>query len=130
MDCPPKHINILDIKTRKMLTLHKVIYHNQCHDRIYLPRIEGGMGLQGLSDSFKATIVSLCQYLLRNRDSLMQEVTKQHQDHLPQSVSIIKMARNYTDDLLEDEPHPATPPTAHCLLSSRTQYQAGMMEEP
>jgi len=98
VDWPQKHLNTLDIKTRKMLTLHKVIYRNQCLDRIYLPRSEGGMGLQGVSDSFRATIVSLGQYLLSNKDSLMQMVTKQHKDDLPQNVSIIKMGRNYAED--------------------------------
>ena len=32
VDWPQKHLNTLDIKTRKMLTLHKVIYRNQCLD--------------------------------------------------------------------------------------------------
>ena len=69
------------------------------------------MVVQGVSDSFRATIVSLGQYLLSNKDSLMQMVTKQHKDDLPQNVSIIKMARNYAEDLLEEEPDPATPAT-------------------
>ena len=43
-DWSQTQLNTLDIKTRQMLTLHKVIYRNQCHDRIYLPR-SGGMGL-------------------------------------------------------------------------------------
>ena len=122
VDWPQKHLNTLDIKTRKMLTLHKVIYRNQCLDRIYLPRSEGGMGLQGISDSFRATIVSLGQYLLSNKDSLMQMVTKQHKDDLPQNVSIIKMARNYAEDLLEEEPDPATPATVQAR-AKRTAFE-------
>ena len=121
VDWPQKHLNTLDIKTRKMLTLHKVIYRNQCHDRIYLPRSEGGMGLQGVSDSFRATIVSLGQYLLSNRDPLIQMVAKQHKDDLPQNVSIIKMAKNYADHLIEEEPDPATPATVHAR-SKRVAY--------
>ena len=69
------------------------------------------MGLQGVSDSFRATIVSLGQYLLSNRDSLIQVVAKQHKDDLPQNVSIIKMAKNYVDHFIEEEPDPATPTT-------------------
>ena len=37
-----KHLNTLDIKTRKILTYHRVIYRNQCLERIYMPRSEGG----------------------------------------------------------------------------------------
>ena len=63
-------------------------------------------------------IVTLGQYLLSNRDSLMQVVTKQHKEDLPQNVSIIKMARNYADDLLEDETLP--------LQLQSTQEQRGL----
>ena len=41
----------------------------------------------------------------------MQVVTRQHKEDLPKTISIIKMERNYTDDLLEDESDPATPAT-------------------
>ena len=62
------------------------------------------MGLQEVSAAFKATMVSLGQYLLSHTDSLMQIVSKQHQDVLPQNMSIIKLAKNYADCLIEDEP--------------------------
>ena len=61
IDWPQRDINSLDVKTRKMLTLHKVIYRNQCLDRLYLPRSEGGVGLTQINQSFRSTIVSLGQ---------------------------------------------------------------------
>ena len=45
IDWPQRDIDKLDTKTRKILTLHKMTYRNQCLDRIYLPRIKGGMEL-------------------------------------------------------------------------------------
>ena len=112
VDWPQKHLNNLDVKTRKIMTLHKVIYRNQCLNRMYLPRSEGGMGLQGISDSFRSTMVSLGQYLLSNKDSLIQVVAKQHKDVLPQNMSIIKLAKNFAPNLLEDEPdEPEAAPT-------------------
>ena len=40
IDWPQRDINMLDVKTRKQLTLHKVMYRNQCMDRLYIPRSE------------------------------------------------------------------------------------------
>jgi len=38
IDWPQKDIDSLNVKTRKILTMHKVLYRNQCLDRLYLPR--------------------------------------------------------------------------------------------
>ena len=35
IDWPQRDINNLDVKTRKQLTLHKLMYRNQCMDRLY-----------------------------------------------------------------------------------------------
>ena len=68
-------------------------------------------GEWGFNVFFRATIVSLSQYLLSNRESLIQMVANQHKDNLPQNVSISKMAKNYTGHLIEEEPDPSTPGT-------------------
>ena len=36
VEWPQYIINAIDVKTRKMLTLHKVTYRNQCLDRLYV----------------------------------------------------------------------------------------------
>ena len=92
---PQKHINNLDIKTRKLLTLHKVIYRNNCLDRLYLPRSEGGLGLIELNTAFRSTIVSLGQYLISHTDPLLKLVANQHKNTLPQNMSVIKLAKNF-----------------------------------
>ena len=86
VDWHQKHLNALDVKTRKILTYNKLIYRNQCLDRLYLPRSEGGIGLVEINGAFRATIVSLGQYLISNKDPLMTAVTKHHRDTLPQSI--------------------------------------------
>ena len=45
IDWPQIEIDNLDVKTRKILTMHNVLYRHQCMDRVYLPRREGGVGL-------------------------------------------------------------------------------------
>ena len=48
-------------------------------------------------------------------------VAKQHKDDLTQNVSIIKMAKNYADHLIEEEPYLATPATVF-VRSKRVVY--------
>ena len=45
IDWPQGELDRIGVKTRKILTLNKVTYRNQCMDRMYLPRREGGLGL-------------------------------------------------------------------------------------
>ena len=114
VEWPQYQINAIDIKTRKLLTLHKCTYRNQCYDRLYIPRSEGGLGLLEVNQCFKSTIVGLSQYLHSCTDRLMKLVSKQHTEVLPQNVSIIKMADNFSDSLIEkevDEENADTPPT-------------------
>ena len=101
MDWPQNQINSLDVKTRKILTLHKVIYRNQCLDRLYLPRSEGGLGLTEINQAFRSTIVRLGQYLLTNKDPLIQAVTRQHAEVLPQTISILKLADKFGPGILD-----------------------------
>ena len=63
IDWPKIEINSIDTKTRKILTMNKIIYRNQCLDRIYLPRREGGMGLIEINDAYRNTIINLDFYL-------------------------------------------------------------------
>ena len=110
IDWPQKDLNALDIKTRKILTYHKMIYRNQCLDRLYLPRSEGGIGLVEINSAHRGTIISLGQYLISSTDPLMKIVTEQHRDILPQNISIVKMAKNFGNDLIEDPPVEDGPP--------------------
>ena len=103
VDWPQYLINEIDVRTRKMLTLHKVTYRTQCLDRIYLPRCEGGLGLLEVNQSFKSSIVALSQYLHCAKDPLMRLVAKQHKEVLPQNVSVTKMADIFSEDIIEKD---------------------------
>ena len=112
IDWPQGEINKLDVKTRKTLTLHKVIYRNQCLDRIYLPRKEGGLGLTEINQVYRATVVSLGQYLKSAADTTMKTVKQHHTDTLSQQTSIVKLAENFGRDVLEEiEANKQTPAT-------------------
>ena len=92
IDWPQKELDDLDIKTRKILTMNKLIYRNQCMDRIYLPRREGGMGLIEINDVYRNTIMNLDYYLKTTKDDHLQKVRNYHQEVLPENKSITKLA--------------------------------------
>ena len=71
IDWPQKDIDNLDVKTRKVLTMHNVIYRHQCMDRVYLPRREGGLGLIEINDALRSTIINLSEYLVTTTDNLL-----------------------------------------------------------
>ena len=82
IDWPQKDIDNLDVKTRKVLTMHNVIYRHQCMDRVYLPRREGGLGLIEINDALRSTIINLSEYLVTTTDNLLLLVKRHHQNNL------------------------------------------------
>ena len=121
IDWPQCELNKLDVKTRKILTLHKVIYRNQCLDRIYLPRREGGLGLTEINHAFRASIVSLGQYLMSSEEENMKIVAQQHIDTLPQQTSIVKLAENFGGNILDRNRNEETPATEQAR-KARSKY--------
>ena len=85
-------IDNLDVKTRKILTIHNVLYRHQCMDRVYLPRREGGVGLIEINDALRSTIINLAQYVETTKDKLLELVKKHHKNHLSEHKSITKLA--------------------------------------
>ena len=108
IDWPQGEIDSIDIKTRKILTIHKVFYRNQCLDRLYIPRREGGMGLIEVNDIYRKTIINLDFYLRNIQEKHIQLVRKQHQEDLQGNKSITKLAdtlRNiHKQQINEDKP--------------------------
>ena len=88
---PQKYLNEIDTLTRKCLIDNKIHYKNNCIDRIYLPRVKGGMGLQEVDQNHRAAIVSLSEYLKCCNDEFMRIVRLQHENTHANS-SIIKLA--------------------------------------
>ena len=68
IDWPEIEIDNLNVKTRKILTLHNVLYRHQCMDRVYLPRREEGFGLIEINYALGNTIINLAQYVETTKD--------------------------------------------------------------
>ena len=105
IDWPQRDIDNLDSKTRKILTIHKVIYRNQCLERLYIPRREGGMGLIEINDIFRKTIINLDYYLKNTMEHHIQRVRQQHQEDLSENKSIIKLASTFRKSHIQQAPN-------------------------
>src|SRR5678815_204539 len=68
-------LNKLDIKTRKMLHAHKVTYKNQCLARMYVPRDQGGMGLQEIDAIYREEVIGLTTYIEESDSKFIRWVT-------------------------------------------------------
>ena len=122
IDWPQGELDKLDVKTRKTLTLHKVTYRNQCLDRIYLSRKEGGLGLTEINHAYRATIVSLGQYLKSSEEETMKLVKQHHDVDLSQQTSITKLAQNFGGNLIEGEVGNEHTPATKKARKTRSQY--------
>jgi hypothetical protein len=71
-------IKRLDTKTRKMPTMEKIHHPKADVDRLYLPNVEGGIGIVQLEVTFKTTTIGLDTYLTSTKYPLLQLV-KHHQ---------------------------------------------------
>jgi len=121
VDWPQNEIDKLDVKTRKILTLHKITYRNQCLDRIYLPRKKGGLGLTEINHAHRAAIVSLGQYLTSSINE-KTKLIKKHQDRLSQQTSITKLAENFGMNCLENVEENENLKATKIARRARTRY--------
>jgi hypothetical protein len=67
----------MDVKTRKLMTMHHMHHPKADVIRIYLPRAEGGRGLQQLENGYKIATIGLKCYL-ENTNELMLKCVNQH----------------------------------------------------
>ena len=61
----------LDRRTRKLMTMHDVLYLKSNVDRLYIPRKEDGRGLQGVEEAVKVTNLGLQNYVEESREHLL-----------------------------------------------------------
>jgi hypothetical protein len=74
-----EEIQKLDIKTRKMLTIHGQHHPRADTDHLYVPRKEGGRGLLQVEGAHIAQTLNLVEYVENKEDPLIQIVrTHQH----------------------------------------------------
>ena len=60
------------------------------------------MGLLEIDTSYKASFISLAQFILSSKDITVMLI-KQHQQQLPRRTSLIRMAEAFSDSTLMDE---------------------------
>ena len=66
----------IDAKIRKQLTKFRMHHPKSDVDRLYLPRTDGGCGLNQLEMAYETTLISLGRYLERTTDLILQALLK------------------------------------------------------
>ena len=123
IDWPQNEINKLDIKTRKILTLHRVIHRNQCLPRLYMPRREGGLGLSEINHQHRATMVSTAQYLRSSINPKIAMVHEHRTSRASKNTSITNLAQHFgVQDCLVEERETENTPATKIARKSRMKY--------
>ena len=115
-------INRLDVKTRKMLIGAKVMYRNQCHPRIYLPRSQGGLGLTEIDNLHKSLTVSLGQYIQSAQSPLIKMVRTHQEECESEETSVVKLARNFAGDIMTEDKEEGIKSANIIAKASRKKY--------
>jgi len=89
-------LNQLDVKTRKMLNAHRMIYKNQILSRMYVDRSEGGMGLIEMDNIYKREICGLGQYLEGSTSKYLEWILH-HEQNKPATTSLTKKKRDFLE---------------------------------
>ena len=61
----------LDRRTRKLMRMHNALHPKSNVDRLYIPRREGGRGLQGVEETVKVKNLGLENYVKESRQRLL-----------------------------------------------------------
>ena len=110
-------IRRMDVKTRKLLTSHRMHHPKADVDRLYLPRKEGGRGMTNLELAYKTTTISLQTYLHTSMDWMMKLVeTHETKKRLH---SVIKQSKIFEDEYELDETEQQTSQSATKIAKKR-----------
>ena len=90
-------IKKLDVKTRKLLTIHRAHHPKADVDRLYIKRSEGGRGLLQIEMLHKSELIGMDEYFSKNKDWMI-ECVRSH-DKNKKRYSISQKAREFTKDL-------------------------------
>ena len=125
IDWPQNVIDQIDIRTRKFLSMYKIFYKLQNHDRLYLPRHKGGMGLLNVNNSHRATTVAIAKYLTTSNSVNIQTIAK-HEQEKSEQKSIVKLANNFllqnNIEIQENEREEPGNPATKIAKKTRNQY--------
>ena len=129
IDWPQKNINYLDVITRKILTLHRVMYRNQCLSRLYLPRREGGLGLSEINTQHRATLISIGQYLISSSYPYLKMVKEHQENKASATTSVTQLAKHFGQDCLTDETETPKLPATDIARKSRKLFTKTLQED-
>ena len=100
----------IDLKTRKLITVHKALHHENDINRLYVSR-KGGRGLVSVEDSVNNSIRCLEYYIKKNKDIFMITAAKHKQRNVQQNNNK-KHGKNSCRDISSDKQakfHPRRP---------------------
>ena len=77
----------MDERTRKLMTMYKVLHPKDDIDRLYVSRKEGGRGLSSTEDNIDTYIQQLKDYIEKHRERLIKatrnnsDITRTNREH-------------------------------------------------
>ena len=71
LDWRKQEIQELDRRTRKLMTMHKVLHPKSNVDRLYISRNEGGRGLLSVEDTIETSKIGLERYVQESKERLL-----------------------------------------------------------
>ena len=80
-----KNLKDLDVETRKVLNMSGSLHSKGDTDRLYVPRSNGGRGLNSVLDMFKNRIANLSNYLQQTHNNPRMEIVKHREREIPSS---------------------------------------------
>ena len=125
IDWPQNIIDQIDVRTRKYLTMYKLFYKLQNHDRLYLPRHKGGIGLLNINNSHRATTIATAKYITSSNNTNLQAIVK-HEQEKSEQKSLLKLSNNFLQqngiENLEEEREQQDNPATKLAKKLRQQF--------
>jgi len=70
-------LEAIDSKTRKLMTAFRALHPQSDVDRLYLPRCNGGRGLQQVQQVMEDETWNLAEYVRKSKEPVLMEVHNQ-----------------------------------------------------
>ena len=80
----------IDQRTKKLMTIHKVLHPRDHVDRLYVSRKEGGRGLANIEDSVDASIQQLEDYIQNHDGRLIRAIRKDNDNTMDNRITITR----------------------------------------
>ena len=78
----------MDLRTRRIMTMHKALHPRDDVDRLYVSRKEGGRGLASIEDSTDVSIQWLENYIEKHERGLFTAIRNNTDDRIDNRMTI------------------------------------------